>query len=206
MDSVLLAIFQIVVILYSVTIHEVSHGLMANSLGDPTAKNLGRLSLNPIKHLDLFGSVILPLLLIFTTGFIFGYAKPVPYNPDNLIDRKYGPVKVAIAGPASNLVLALLFGLSLRFFGDFLPSQLVVELFSGIVLLNLVLAVFNMFPVPPLDGHWLLMAFLPSSLNNVKVFMYRNSFILFPLVLVVFIFFISPFIYWLFQLITGMGA
>src|SRR3990167_7191602 len=80
MDKMLLPIFYIVVIIYSVTIHEVSHGLMANSLGDPTAKNLGRLSLNPIKHLDLFGSVILPLVLLFTTGFIFGYAKPVPYN------------------------------------------------------------------------------------------------------------------------------
>lgn len=205
MDGILLPIFYIIVILYSVTIHEVSHGLMANSLGDPTAKNLGRLTLNPIKHLDLFGSVILPFVLFLATGFAFGYAKPVPYNPNNLADRKYGPVKVAIAGPASNLILALLFGFSLRLAGDVLPSPLMVELFSRIVLLNLVLAVFNMFPVPPLDGHWLLMAFLPESLNNLKVYIYRNSFILFPIFLIVFMVFASPLIFWLFRLITGAG-
>ena len=205
MDGLLLPIFYIIVILYSVTIHEVSHGLMANSLGDSTAKNLGRLSLNPIKHLDLFGSVLLPFILFITTGFAFGYAKPVPYNPNNLNDRKYGPVKVAIAGPASNLILALLFGFILRFMPDIFTSSLVPELFSRIVLLNLVLAVFNMFPVPPLDGHWLLMTFLPPSMNAFKVYIYRNSFILFPIFLIVFMVFVSPLIYWLFRLITGVG-
>lgn len=205
MESLLLPIFYIVVILYSVTIHEVSHGLMANSLGDPTAKNLGRLSLNPIKHMDLFGSVILPFLMFFTTGFAFGYAKPVPYNPANLNDPKYGPVKVALAGPAVNIILALLFGLTLRFMPDVFSSSLVPELFSRIVILNLVLAVFNMFPVPPLDGHWLLMAFLPPSMNNVRTYIYRNSFILFPIVLIFFMVFGSPFVFFLFKLITGIG-
>ena len=204
MDGILLPIFYIVIILYSVTIHEVSHGLMANSLGDSTAKNLGRLSLNPIKHLDLFGSIILPFILFLTTGFAFGYAKPVPYNPNNLNDRKYGPVKVAIAGPVSNLILALLFGFTLRFMPDVFISSLVPELFSRIVLLNLVLAVFNMFPIPPLDGHWLLMAFLPPSADALKVYIYRNSFILFPIFLIIFMVFISPVIYWLFRLITGV--
>lgn len=204
MDGILLPIFYIIVILYSVTIHEVSHGLMANSLGDPTAKNLGRLSLNPLKHLDPFGSVLLPLLLYMTTGFVFGYAKPVPYNPSNLIDRKYGPVKVAVAGPASNLVLALLFGLSLRFMPDIFSSSLVPELFSMIVMMNLVLAVFNMFPVPPLDGHWLLMTFLPERFNALKVYIYKNSFILFPLFLIIFMVFVSPLIFRLFKLITGL--
>ncbi len=204
MEAILLPVFYIVVILYSVTIHEVSHGLMANSLGDPTAKNLGRLSLNPIKHMDLFGSVLLPFFLYLTTGFAFGYAKPVPYNPNNLNDRKYGPVKVALAGPGSNFVLALLFGLTLRFMPDVFPSSLVPELFSRIVLLNLVLGVFNMFPIPPLDGHWLLMAFLPPSMSNVKNFIYKNSFILFPIFLIFFMVFVSPVIYWLFWLITGL--
>ena len=197
MESLLLPIFYIVVILYSVTIHEVSHGLMANSLGDPTAKNLGRLSLNPIKHLDLFGSVILPFLMFFTTGFAFGYAKPVPYNPNNLNDRKYGP--------AVNIILALLFGLTLRFMPDIFSSSLVPQLFSRIVMLNLVLAVFNMFPIPPLDGHWLLMAFLPPSMDSLKVFIYKNSFILFPLFLIVFMVFGSPLVFRLFKLITGVG-
>ena len=206
MESLLLPIFYIIVILYSVTIHEVSHGLMANSLGDPTAKNLGRLSLNPIKHLDLFGSIILPFVLFITTGFAFGYAKPVPYNPNNLNDIKYGPVKVAIAGPLSNLILALLFGLTLRFMPDVFSTSLVPDLFSRIVLLNLVLAIFNMFPIPPLDGHWLLMAFLPPRMDAVKVYIYKNSFILFPIFLIVFMVFVSPLIYWLFQLITGAGV
>lgn len=205
MEAILLPVFYIIVILYSVTIHEVSHGLMANSLGDPTAKNLGRLSLNPIKHMDLFGSVLLPFFLFLTTGFAFGYAKPVPYNPENLNDRRYGPVKVALAGPASNFILVLLFGLTIRFMPDVFSSSLVPELFSRIVLLNLVLGVFNMFPIPPLDGHWLLMAFLPRSLDNVKVFIYRNSFILFPIFLIVFMVYVSPLIYWLFRLITGVG-
>jgi len=204
-ESLLLPIFYIIVILYSVTIHEVSHGLMANSLGDPTAKNLGRLSLNPVKHLDLFGSILLPFFLFLTTGFAFGYAKPVPYNPSNLNDRRFGPVKVAMAGPASNFILALLFGLTLRFMPDVFSSSLVPELFSRIVILNLVLGVFNMFPIPPLDGHWLLMAFLPSSLDSVKVYIYRNSFILFPIFLIIFMVFVSPVIYWLFRLITGVG-
>lgn len=205
MEVVLIPIFYIVVLLYSVTIHEVSHGLMANSLGDPTAKNLGRLTLNPIKHLDLFGSIILPLsLLILQVPFLFGYAKPVPYNPDNLSDRRFGPVKVALAGPASNILLALLFGLTLRFFGELLPSVLMVELFKNIVWLNLVLAVFNLFPVPPLDGHWILMAFLPPSMSEVRTFIYRNSFILFPIFLIFFMTFVSPWIYVLFQLITGL--
>ncbi len=205
MDGILLPIFYIIVILYSVTIHEVSHGLMANSLGDSTAKNLGRLSLNPLKHLDPFGSVLLPFFLFITTGFAFGYAKPVPYNPNNLNDKKYGPVKVAIAGPLSNLILALLFGFSLRFMPDIFSTSLVPELFSRIVLMNLVLAVFNMFPVPPLDGHWLLMTFLPSRFNALKVYMYKNSFFIFPIFLIIFMFYVSPLIYWLFRLITGTG-
>ena len=205
MESLLLPIFYIIVILYSVTIHEVSHGLMANSLGDSTAKNLGRLSLNPLKHLDPFGSVLLPFFLFITTGFAFGYAKPVPYNPNNLNDKKYGPVKVAIAGPLSNLVLALLFGFSLRFMPDVFSTSLVPELFSRIVLMNLVLAVFNMFPVPPLDGHWLLMTFLPARFNALKVYMYKNSFFIFPIFLIIFMFYVSPLIYWLFRLITGIA-
>lgn len=205
MEALLIPVFYIVVILYSVTIHEVSHGLMANSLGDSTAKNLGRLSLNPIKHLDLFGSIILPLVLFLTTGFVFGYAKPVPYNPDNLTDRRWGPVKVALAGPASNFVLALLFGLSLRFMPDVFSSSLVPELFSSIVMLNLALGVFNMFPIPPLDGHWLLMAFLPPGMNGLKSYIYKNSFILFPMFLIFFMFVVSPVIGWLFSVITGVG-
>lgn len=192
----LILLFYIFILLYSVTIHEVSHGLMANSLGDPTAKNLGRLSLNPIKHLDIFGSIILPLLSL-PTGFIIGYAKPVPYNPNNLNDKKYGPAKVALAGPASNIVLAILFGLILRFTSNIYTSSLLPSLFAIIIKTNLLLAIFNLFPIPPLDGHWLLMTFLLERLNALKVFLYRYSLIL----LFVFIIFIFPFLFPLISLL-----
>lgn len=206
METLLLPIFYVIVLLYSVVIHEVSHGLMADSLGDPTAKNLGRLTLNPLKHLDMFGSIILPLLLFIARApFIIGYAKPVPYNPNNLSDKKYGPAKVALAGPASNIVLALIFGLSLRLIPDIFTSSLIPQLFSFIILLNLVLAIFNLFPIPPLDGHWLLMTFLPARLNVLKVFLYRYSL---PL-LFVFLIFIFPLIFplvsILYKLITGIN-
>jgi len=206
MDELLLALFQLVVLIYSVVIHEVSHGLMADSLGDPTAKNMGRLTLNPLKHLDMFGSVLLPLLLFIARApFIIGYAKPVPYNPQNLSDKKYGPAKVALAGPASNIALALVFGLSLRLMPDIFTSSLIPELFSFIIFLNLALAVFNLFPIPPLDGHWLLMTFLPARFSGIKVFLYRYSL---PL-LFVFIIFIFPLIFPLvsfaYELITGIS-
>ena len=103
----ILILFKILVVLFSVVLHEVSHGSVANSMGDPTAKNLGRLTLNPFKHLDLFGSVLLPIFTLLVGGFIFGYAKPVPYNPANLNDRKYGAAKVAFAGPAVNIICLL---------------------------------------------------------------------------------------------------
>ncbi len=206
MDTALVVIFQIVVLLYSVVIHEVSHGVMANALGDPTAKHLGRLTLNPLKHLDLFGSVILPLFLFLVRSpFLFGYAKPVPYNPHNLTDQRYGPAKVAFAGPASNLLLAFLFGIVIRFLPGTGPYELAIQLLSSIVLVNLVLAVFNLVPIPPLDGHWLLMTFLPARFVRTRVFLYRNGlFLLFAVVLFVF-----PFIFqvvgFLFRLITGIA-
>ncbi len=203
----ILALFGFVVFIYSVVIHEVSHGFAAQALGDDTARVMGRLSLNPFKHIDLFGSIILPLLLFLIPGnpFVFGYAKPVPYEPRNLRDQKYGPIKVALAGPAANLVLALAFGLTLRFFPDSLPVGLMPQLFSMIVAINLVLAVFNLFPVPPLDGHWVLVTLLPQRYHAFKTFLYKYSVFLF----VLFIIFVYPLIFpvipWLFRLITGVS-
>src|SRR3989344_889494 len=155
-------LFYVVVVLYSVILHEISHGLMAYSMGDPTAKYAGRLTLNPIKHLDMFGSVLLPIMTYLGGGFLFGYAKPVPYNPLNLSDQKYGPAKVALAGPLSNILLAVLFGLVIRFIPG-IPLDLEL-LFARIVYLNLGLAIFNLVPIQPLDGHWLLLTFLPDSM------------------------------------------
>lgn len=196
-------IFNILVVLFSVVLHEVSHGVMANSMGDPTAKNLGRLTLNPLKHLDFFGSILLPLFTFWLGGFVFGYAKPVPYNPANLNDRKYGPAKVAFAGPAVNLVIALLFGMVLRFLPMPLEATLLPQLLSFIVILNLVLAVFNLMPIPPLDGHWLLLTFLPERFAAFKVFILRYSMAIF----LIFLFFIFPVIFplinLLFRVIVG---
>jgi Zn-dependent protease len=202
----ILTIFGLVVFIYSVVIHEVSHGLAAQALGDDTASSMGRLSLNPLKHVDIFGSIMLPLLLLISgSPFVFGYAKPVPYEPRNLRDQKYGPIKVAMAGPASNIAIALIFGLMLRFFPPILPATLIPQLFAMIVAINLVLAVFNLFPIPPLDGHWVLVTLLPARFNAFKVFLYRYSIFLFLVFLIAIYPIIYPIIPWLFHVITGLG-
>jgi Zn-dependent protease len=201
-------VFVIAVFIYSVVIHEISHGAMAHSLGDDTAKNLGRLTLNPFKHLDIFGSVLLPLfLVIIGSPFVFGYAKPVPYNPLNLRDQKYGPAKVAFAGPAANLILAVLFGAVLRFLPASFGVSTLPSLLGFVVQINLLLAIFNLIPIPPLDGHWLLFTFLPEKFAALKLFLLRYSLIIF----VVFLFFIFPLIYSyliypLFRVIVGISA
>jgi Zn-dependent protease len=169
--DILFTIFALIVLLFSVIIHELAHGYVAFSLGDPTAKYEGRLTLNPLKHLDMFGSIIIPVVL-FATGspFLFGWAKPVPVNPYNFRDQRYGEIKVSVAGPASNLLLAIVFGLVLRFLPDiFLASNpaLVLAL-SYIVFLNIWLAVFNLIPIPPLDGSWILFGLLPHRLAYIK--------------------------------------
>lgn len=202
----ILTLFGLVVFIYSVVIHEVSHGLAAQAMGDDTAERMGRLSLNPLKHIDMFGSIILPLLLLVAgSPFVFGYAKPVPYDPRNLRDQKYGPIKVAMAGPASNIVIALVFGLMLRFFPEALPATLIPQLFAMIVAINLVLAVFNLFPIPPLDGHWVLVTLLPARFYHFKAWLYRYSIFLFLIFLILIYPFVYPVVPWLFHLITGLG-
>ncbi len=203
MGDFLFVIFQILVVLFSIVIHEVSHGLMAYSLGDPTAKNLGRLTLNPLPHLDLFGSILLPFLTYSLGGFIFGYAKPVPYNPLYLRDQRYGPAKVGFAGPASNIIIALIFGIALRFMPVALQATLLPELFSFIVLINLILAIFNLLPVPPLDGHWLLLSAVPERFYGFKLFYLRYGLLLFILVLIFVLPLIFPLVFKLFRLIVG---
>lgn len=201
--SFVIILFKVIVVLFSVVLHEVSHGAMAHSLGDNTAKDLGRLTLNPFKHLDLFGSIILPIFTFLVGGFVFGYAKPVPYNPLNLRDRKYGPAKVAFAGPAVNLILAVLFGLVLRFLPALLSLTALPQLLQFVVLLNLVLAIFNLMPVPPLDGHWLLLTFLPDRFANFKM-TYARYGLLFFFIFLLFIFpLLLPLINFLFKVIVG---
>ena len=161
MDPFILTLFQFAVLIFSVIVHEISHGFMALRLGDETAKNAGRLTLNPVSHIDPIGSILLPLSMYFLHAPMIGWAKPVPYNPLNLYkDPKYGPLKVALAGPFSNLALAVIFGLFLRFAGLLIPET-AAELVALIVLINCVLFVFNLIPIPPFDGSKILTTFLP---------------------------------------------
>ncbi len=195
-------IFQLIVLLFSVIIHEVSHGMMALFLGDDTAEKAGRLSLNPLVHLDPFGSVILPLLLYVThSPFLFGWAKPVPFNPLNLRHPHRDTALVAIAGPLANISLAVVFGLLIRIFQGGAFSYLLPYL-SVIVLINLVLAVFNLIPIPPLDGSKILFYFFPSA--KLEFFLNRYSFILILLVLFVGENAIWSIVSWLFRILTGL--
>ncbi|MDD5652243.1 MAG: site-2 protease family protein [Candidatus Moranbacteria bacterium] len=200
--------FQVIILIMSVVIHEVSHGLSAFYLGDPTAKYAGRLTLNPIKHLDPWGSFIVPFLMIISFGFGFGWAKPVPYNPYNLKDQKKGPALVALAGPLSNIIAAIIFGLGARFIplsftvkseimrgifdyqnlsillsGSF--SAIFFWLFVMILTINVFLAVFNLIPIPQLDGSKLLYAFIPIS-EQKKIALEQYGFIF--LLLFIFLF------------------
>ena len=153
----------------SVVIHEVSHGYAALALGDPTAKYQGRLTLNPISHLDPIGSFFVPLIGYFAGRFIVGWAKPVPFNPYNLRNQRWGEALVAVAGPISNIALAILFGLTIRFLPEYINiSQSFLNLASSVVLINIILAIFNLIPIPPLDGSKILFAFLPY--NSASVF------------------------------------
>jgi len=189
--ATIITIFSLIVLLFSVIIHELAHGYVAYSLGDPTAKYAGRLTLNPLKHLDPFGSVMLPLLLLLATGGqgpIFGWAKPVPVNPYNFKDQKWGTLKVAISGPATNFGVAIIFGLLIRFLSaSWLAVQLApfIELLGIIVFYNLLWGMFNLVPIPPLDGSWILFRFLPPATEKIKMFLQQYGLF----ILIFFIFF-----------------
>ncbi len=221
-NEIVLVGFYLLTLVYSVIIHEVSHGVVALWLGDLTAKYAGRLNLNPLKHIDPFGSVILPILLVVSTGFAFGWAKPVPYNPYNLRNQKWGPTLVALAGPGSNLLLATIAALIAKVLpltlltktdilerfigviggrGDFLErfsflaeaiSGSLPSIFFGLLLLvifwNVVLACFNLLPVPPLDGSKLLYALVPIRERTMFLL---EQYGLFLLIFVIF-FFAAP--------------
>ena len=201
MDQIVALVFNLTILIVSVIVHEVAHGLAANSLGDTTAKDMGRLSLNPVKHLDFMGSFLMPLISYSLGGFVFGWAKPVPYNPYNLKNQITGPAVVAVAGPASNFMIAIILGLVLRFWTG-LPFNAVAAV-STIVYLNLVLGVFNLVPVPPLDGSRILAAILPYRYEIWLHKMERMGFAL-VLVFILFVFpLVAPILPRLFNLITG---
>lgn len=204
--ELVITIFSLIVLLFSVIIHELAHGYVAFSLGDPTAKHEGRLTLNPLKHLDPFGSVILPLLLLFATagqGPIFGWAKPVPVNPYNFSDQKWGTLKVAISGPATNFGIAIIFGLIIRIIN--MPQTApFVELLGIITIYNFLWGLFNLVPIPPLDGSWILFRFLPEKWYKAKLFLQQYGLF----ILIFFIFFyglngLGAIAQWLYGIITG---
>jgi Zn-dependent protease len=198
--------FYIAILIMSVVIHEVMHGFAAEYFGDDTARHAGRLTLNPLKHLDPFGSVILPALLVLTQApFLFGWARPVPYNPDNLSNKRWGTLAVASAGVLANLFIATVFGLILRFTIDVdLPAGFYF-ITSMIVITNLALAIFNLVPIPPLDGSKILFSLLPGSFYKVLIFLEEYAFIL----LLVFIIYLADYLYpimaFLYHLITGLA-
>lgn len=199
-------IFQILILLFSIVIHEVSHGFMAEYFGDDTARREGRLTLNPIKHIDLFGSILLPAILIISgASFLFGWAKPVPYNPNNLSNRKWGTFWVAAAGVISNIFIALVFGTILRFGMHYNISVSFFTITSYIVLVNLALAIFNLVPIPPLDGSKIFFTLLPDSFYEITEFLEKYGFI----ILIVFIIYgsayLRPILYLLFSLFTGQS-
>lgn len=201
-------IFTIVVLILSIIIHEVAHGYAAYALGDPTAKLAGRLTMNPLPHLDPIGSVFLPALLVLTNaGFLFGWAKPVPYNPYNLRNQRWGEAWVGIAGVATNLLLAAIFALIARFaYGA--GDELFASLAAIVVFVNLFLGLFNLIPFPPLDGFTVLRSTLPGRfavpLRNFESRMGVFSLLLF---LVFFSYFLSPlffrFVMWVFTALVG---
>lgn len=180
------------------------HGWMADYLGDPTARDQGRLTLNPAAHIDLWGSILMPAFIFLGTngGLTFGYAKPVPFNPYNLRDQKYGVAKVAIAGPLANLITAVFFGLILRFVPTL--NLVMASFLAAIVQINLMLLIFNLLPIPPLDGAKVLSPFLSYDWQMKLLQLEHYGFIL----VLFFVFFgfslIVPIINFLFRLIVGM--
>ena len=199
------AIFYVAILIMSVVVHEVSHGYMAEYFGDDTARDMGRLTLNPIKHLDLYGSIILPLILVFLRSpVMLGWAKPVPYNPNNLRNKRWGTLAVAAAGVLANLFLAIVFGVIIRIASTHqnIPAGFYF-ITSAIVIVNLSLALFNLVPIPPLDGSKILFSFLPESAYNFMIVYEQYAIIL----LLLFVFFFSGILYpvlaFLFHLMTG---
>lgn len=194
-------VFFFLVIVPSAIFHEYAHGWMADRLGDPTPRQAGRLTFDPRAHIDPFGTILMPIVLSIISGgaFLFAYAKPVPFNPFYLRNGSRGIAMVGLAGPFANLIIAALLGLVVRF----LPTSPFSELLSIVVYANVMLAVFNLVPLPPLDGSRLLNTFLGHRAPGLQLFLERYGFIL----VIFFAFYafhwLIPIIRLIFKLLTG---
>ncbi len=195
--------FAYIIIILSAVIHEYAHGWAAYQLGDSTAKDEGRLTLNPLAHMDLWGTIIIPLFLLFTSGIFIGWAKPVPYNPYKLRDLKHGTLKVAAAGPGVNLLIAFSLGLILRFLTPFLADyNYNLPFFIGfIIYVNIFLALFNLLPFPPLDGSKIFADLFPNQWHNLMRLGMTGIF----LALIFAFMFLSPIASFVFRLIVGQN-
>jgi len=208
----MITFISFVILILSIIVHEVAHGYAANSLGDPTARIAGRLTLNPLPHIDLMGSIVIPALLMFTgSPILCGWAKPVPYNPYNLKNQRFGEALVAIAGSATNILLAIIFGLIVRFGAGAGLDATALSLAASISFVNLFLGLFNLIPFPPLDGFTVLRAALPwhlsSGLMRLEAQLRNAGALSLILFLIIFSYiFAGPFfnlVVWIFSLITG---
>jgi len=201
------SLFYIIILILSVVIHEVAHGCVAYRYGDMTAQMAGRLTMNPIKHIDLFGSIIVPgILLISGAGFVIGWAKPVPYNPDNFRDRKRGTIAVGFAGIIANFTIAIIFGILMRILGGAgMLTEDAMFITSVIVITNIVLGFFNLMPIPPLDGSRIIAGIGGYKVERLVQQMERYGLAL----ALLFIFFIwpllTPVIFHIFRFITGIS-
>ena len=193
----------VIILFFSIVLHEISHGVVAYLNGDPTAKNAGRLTLNPLSHIDLFGTILLPAMLIFMkSGLLFGWAKPVPFDPRNFRDKRVGLFTVGIAGPAMNVILAVIFALIIRMNGSYQSTPF---LYYG-ASINILLAVFNMIPIPPLDGSRAVGVFLPHKVKAAYFSMERWGFFIIIALLYTGVLhrILIPMHHWAFTSLTGL--
>jgi Zn-dependent protease len=206
-----MTILYFIILIISIIIHEVAHGYAANALGDPTAKLAGRLTLNPIPHIDLLGSIVVPFICVISPGgFLFGWAKPVPYNPYNLRNKRWGEAIVGIAGVATNLLIAVIFALITRY-AHSIGMTTFADAASAIALVNLFLGLFNLIPIPPLDGFTVLRGVLPYryaiGFRRLEERLAQGGFLTLIAFLLVFSYvFAAPFsklVLYLFTLLTG---
>jgi Zn-dependent protease len=196
-------IISIVILIMSVVVHELCHGYVAELLGDPTARLQGRLTLNPLKHLELFGSFIVPVLTSMA-GFPFGWAKPVQWNPYNVKNKRWGEFAIALAGPASNILIALVFGIVLRLGLESLPVSF-IQITRIVIGINVALAVFNLIPLPPLDGSKILFSLLPPSMIRVRQTLEQYSIFFFLILVFVLWKYVEPIIPFIFKVIVGVN-